>query len=369
MKTKTKFKLKINILARTAILFLVLFLTVVNNDTVLAADLYYKNPQITTAKMFTLTNQSREEKELSVLIVNQKLTSAAEAKANDMFKHQYFDHNSPSGVTPWDWIKAAEYDYRYAGENLAIDFITAEGAHKALMASDSHRENILNQNYTEVGIAIKEDIFEESSSIIIVMEFGSPLKTKVANASNGVNRSVELSDNVKLSSNVDGSNNVNINSAGKESQKEKARVPLEFSAERLQQSKNEQNVKKDIEKREDEKAVHLSNENNYKTENVAHNAMAIGFAGMSADDIRKNALEEVYTKNVYWESYSKRNINRQATVMSSGGQSKSSFSPSIFYVCVLLILFVFESLYIFSNFMIGRKFRMESIQSGELDIF
>lgn len=369
MKTKIKFKLKINILARTAVLFLVLFLTAIDSDAVLAADPYYKNPQITTAKMFNLTNQSREEDGLSVLVVNQKLTDAAEAKANDMFKHQYFDHNSPSGVTPWDWIKGAEYGYRYAGENLAIDFITAEGAHKSLMASDSHRENILNRNYTEIGIAVKEDIFEESNSIIIVMEFGSPLKTKVADASNVVNENIKLSDNVKSDSDI--AKNVNINSARKELRKEV--VDSQLPPDLLNLKKyNEQDVKENVRKQGDKKTVHLNNENNknnYKTENAAHNAMAIGFAGMSVDDIEKNALEKVYTENIYWESHSKRNINRQTTVMSSGEQSKSNFSPSIFYLCVLSILFIFESLYLFSNFMIGKKFRMESIRSGELDVF
>jgi len=372
MKTKTKFKLKIDILARTAILFFILFLIAVNSDAVLAADPYYKNPRITTEKMLNLTNQSREEKELSVLIVNQKLTDAAEAKVSDMFKYQYFDHNSPSGVTPWDWIKGAKYDYRYAGENLAIDFITAEGAHKALMASDSHRKNIMNRNYTEVGIAVKEDIFKGRDSIIIVMEFGSPLKTKVANASSSADKSVELSGNVKPDNNVN--KNVNVNNAKKEPQKEIAdpQLPPTFLDLKKRDENDVKDIEKNIEKREDKKMVHSgneNNENNYETENVIHNTVAIGFVRISASDIEKSILKEVYTKDVYWESYNKRNINKQAMVMSSGKQSKSNFSPSIFYLCILLILFVFESLYLFSNFMIGRKLGMESIQSGELDLF
>ncbi|MBW6440727.1 CAP domain-containing protein [Patescibacteria group bacterium] len=128
--------------------------------------------------VINLTNKSRIEAGLDALVVNEKLMQAAIAKANDMFANQYFDHNSPQGLTPWDFIKSAGYEYQYAGENLAIDFITAGGAHKALMESSSHRENILNLKYSEIGIAVVEGLFEQGRSIIIVEEFGAPFFKK-----------------------------------------------------------------------------------------------------------------------------------------------------------------------------------------------
>jgi len=132
--------------------------------------------EITAQKMIELTNKSRAESGLLPLIINEKLTAAAEAKADDMFEFQYFDHNSPNGVTPWYWIKSAGYDYLYAGENLAIDFVTAEGTHMALMRSITHRDNIMKPNYTEIGIAVKKGIFDGNESIIIVEEFGKPME-------------------------------------------------------------------------------------------------------------------------------------------------------------------------------------------------
>jgi len=146
---------------------------------------------ITAQDMISLTNKSRTESGLASLLINEKLTMAAQEKANDMFKFQYFDHNSPSGTTPWDFIKSAGYEYGYAGENLAIDFISANGAHKALMESSSHRENILNKNFTEIGIAVKEDIFEGNKSIIIVEEFAFPLSSEKTSGYN-LNENVEL---------------------------------------------------------------------------------------------------------------------------------------------------------------------------------
>ncbi|MCK4891630.1 MAG: hypothetical protein KAS78_03100 [Candidatus Pacebacteria bacterium] len=146
---------------------------------------------ISAGEMIRLTNESRAEAELPLLLVNGKLIEAAMEKADDMFEFQYFDHNSPSGSTPWNFIRSAGYDYIYAGENLAIDFVTANGAHRALMESSSHRENILNSNYTEIGIAAVEGIFKGNKSIIIVEEFGTPLKKEVAT-------DYDLNENVEL---------------------------------------------------------------------------------------------------------------------------------------------------------------------------
>ena len=166
MKLKTKNK---NISKIEARFFVVIFFVLIQINFTHTAF----SATIKAQEVIDLTNKSRVEAGLDPLIVNDKLTQAAIAKVNDMFQNQYFDHNSPQGLTPWDFIRSAGYEYRFAGENLAIDFITARGVHKALMESSSHRENILNVKYTEIGVAVLEGNFEQSSSIIIVEEFGS----------------------------------------------------------------------------------------------------------------------------------------------------------------------------------------------------
>jgi hypothetical protein len=128
---------------------------------------------ITSEKMVELTNESRIEVGLGKLTVNSKLMAAADKKARDMMDKQYFEHISPSGVTPWFWFDLVGYDYIYAAENLAIDFVTAEGAHSALMKSIGHRENILGANYKEIGIAALPGTFEGNETVIIVEEFGA----------------------------------------------------------------------------------------------------------------------------------------------------------------------------------------------------
>jgi hypothetical protein len=147
---------------------------------IFALDASFANAsQITSSRMVELTNESRSEAGLEKLSVNEKLEKAAEAKANDMLINQYFEHTSPQGVTPWYWFEQAGYEYVYAAENLAIDFVTAEGAHKALMESTGHRENILGQNYKEIGIAVVSGEFEGKDTILIVEEFGSQREHKI----------------------------------------------------------------------------------------------------------------------------------------------------------------------------------------------
>lgn len=150
----------------TAVIILTIFSLILPVYYTAAAD-------ITVENMISLTNQSRKENGLPELRINAQLNQAASAKAQDMLTYQYFDHVSPTGVTPWFWFESVNYDYMYAAENLAIDFKTAEGAHKALMNSLGHRANILNANYKEIGVAVVTGILHNKPTIIIVEEFGS----------------------------------------------------------------------------------------------------------------------------------------------------------------------------------------------------
>lgn len=153
---------------------LVTFLVVFTIDTSFAGA-----SQITSDRMVELTNGSRSEAGLGTLTINERLERAARMKADDMLFNQYFEHTSPEGVTPWFWFEKAGYEYIYAAENLAIDFVTAEGAHKALMESTGHRENILGSNYKEIGIAVVSGEFEGKDTVLIVEEFGSQREHKI----------------------------------------------------------------------------------------------------------------------------------------------------------------------------------------------
>ncbi|MEA2007456.1 MAG: CAP domain-containing protein [Patescibacteria group bacterium] len=120
-------------------------------------------------------NQEREHAGLSQLTENSLLDEAAILKAQDMVDNDYFAHTSPQDVDPWHWLEEVEYQYKYAGENLAMDFSSATTVHKAWMKSESHKENILSNKYTEIGVAVLEGTIENRQTKVAVQFFGTPL--------------------------------------------------------------------------------------------------------------------------------------------------------------------------------------------------
>jgi hypothetical protein len=128
---------------------------------------------ITPANIISLTNQQRSAAGLNTLNNNAKLAAAAQAKANNMFELQYWDHFGPNGESPWMFISQAGYVYVYAGENLAKGFRTAEGVHEAWMASPTHRDNIMSGNYKDIGVAVVEGNLLGTDTILVVQMFGN----------------------------------------------------------------------------------------------------------------------------------------------------------------------------------------------------
>ena len=132
-----------------------------------------KASSMTSAETVKLVNKARTSQNLPELAVNEKLVKAAEAKIDDMIKNDYFAHTSPAGITPWVWIEKVGYNYKFAGENLAINFSSAEDQQTAWMNSETHKKNILSPDYKEIGAAVKEGIINGKPTTITVQEFGS----------------------------------------------------------------------------------------------------------------------------------------------------------------------------------------------------
>lgn len=124
--------------------------------------------------LYKLTNTARIAEGLAPLKWNAKLYSAAAFKADDMFSNQYFNHISPAGITPWKFIEDSGYQYRSAGENLAIDFNELELAVDAWLKSPSHRRNILDPNFTDLAIKVQEGTMEGRKTTVIIQMFGQP---------------------------------------------------------------------------------------------------------------------------------------------------------------------------------------------------
>lgn len=120
------------------------------------------------------TNASRVSENLPSLTRSAVLDEAAKMKAEDMAKAGYFSHWSPEGVSPWHWFETAGYTYSYAGENLAVHFTDSSAVVEAWLLSPSHRKNILNEKYTEMGIGTASGKFEGYDTVFVVQLFGTP---------------------------------------------------------------------------------------------------------------------------------------------------------------------------------------------------
>lgn len=121
-------------------------------------------------------NIERQKQGNSILVRSKSLDKAAMLKAKDMIGNNYFAHTSPDGIDPWHWVTKVDYQYKYAGENLAMDFKTANAVHKAWMKSPSHKENIISEKYTEIGVAVVRGIIEEGKeeTNVAVQFFAAP---------------------------------------------------------------------------------------------------------------------------------------------------------------------------------------------------
>ncbi|PIR99264.1 hypothetical protein COT87_00425 [Candidatus Collierbacteria bacterium CG10_big_fil_rev_8_21_14_0_10_44_9] len=129
---------------------------------------------ITIDEVVHATNNERIGAGLKPLSYNEKLADAARRKAENMFSENYWAHNSPSGKSPWVWFKDVGYTYVFAGENLAKDFGDTSRMMSAWMASPTHKENIINPKYTEIGIAVVPGTLQGQETVLVVQLFGAP---------------------------------------------------------------------------------------------------------------------------------------------------------------------------------------------------
>jgi hypothetical protein len=132
---------------------------------------------LTKSTLIELTNQERESLGIPFLKDNPKLDEAAYLKGKDMLEKDYFSHQSPAGVSPWYWFKKSGYSYQYAGENLAIGFLDSEEVYQAWKDSPSHRANLFNPNYQDIGIAVLKGDYQGDETTLVVQLFGSEIGT------------------------------------------------------------------------------------------------------------------------------------------------------------------------------------------------
>lgn len=126
-----------------------------------------------------LTNESRSANHTLTLRESPLLNQAATLKAQDMATRNYFEHTSPDGLTPWYWLDQVGYKYSYAGENLAVNFADSKDIVLAWLNSPTHRANLLNSNFTEIGIGIAFGHYDGRDGYFVVQEFARPANVSI----------------------------------------------------------------------------------------------------------------------------------------------------------------------------------------------
>lgn len=134
---------------------------------------------LNSTNIVAMTNATRRAANLNELGISQQLEEAAQEKANDILKNQYFAHVNPEGKTPWNFMEEKKYNYVFAGENLAMNFNSAEEVTEGWLTSPGHRANILNDKYTEIGIGTAWGNFQGNQTLVVVQMFGRPIKSSI----------------------------------------------------------------------------------------------------------------------------------------------------------------------------------------------
>ncbi|MEV6960789.1 CAP domain-containing protein [Streptomyces sp. NPDC051207] len=105
------------------------------------------------AQVLKLVNDERTQAGCSPVAANSALSELAADFSEDMAERGFFDHTDPSGATPWDRAEKAGID-NLGGENIARGQADAETVMKAWMDSPGHRANILNCDFTTLGVGV-----------------------------------------------------------------------------------------------------------------------------------------------------------------------------------------------------------------------
>ncbi|MBB6451259.1 putative YkwD family protein [Geomicrobium halophilum] len=109
-----------------------------------------------TEEVIELTNEERTSHGLEPLEAHDELSEVATVKSEDMRDSDYFSHDSPNYGSPFDMMNEFGVDYRGAGENIAAGQQTPEQVVDGWMDSDGHRANILNDDFTHIGVGYAE---------------------------------------------------------------------------------------------------------------------------------------------------------------------------------------------------------------------
>ncbi len=121
-------------------------------------------------EILAMVNAERQKVGVRPLSLNSRLTTAAQRHAEDMARTGQFSHTGSNGSSVRDRATASGYRSSYVGENIGMGYINAAAVMSGWMNSPGHRQNILNSNYTELGVGL----IQGQGGLYWVQVFGKP---------------------------------------------------------------------------------------------------------------------------------------------------------------------------------------------------
>lgn len=142
---------------------------------------------ITPEDLLMASNNERIKNNVEPLKLNNLLNQAAQTKAHDMVVRNYWAHKTPDNQEPWVFIDNTNYSYQKAGENLAYGFENSSSTVTGWMNSQSHRENLLDKSFTEVGFGVANslDFVKNGPETVVVAFYAQPANTQQNSATAG----------------------------------------------------------------------------------------------------------------------------------------------------------------------------------------
>jgi uncharacterized protein YkwD len=136
----------------------------------LSPNILYEQSQ----RIVTLTNNLRASLNINLLKSSPVLQEAALAKAQDMLLQQYFAHLGPDNKSLKNWLAEKNYNFKFAGENLALGFSQPEQVVQAWTQSPTHYRNLVDTDFTEVGVAMVSGSYQGFDTALVAQYFGDP---------------------------------------------------------------------------------------------------------------------------------------------------------------------------------------------------
>lgn len=152
----------------------VLFATLIPNEAFLAPNILSEQ----AARIIALTNNLRVEQGLKPLATTQLLVDSAQYRADDMGEKEYFSHASPDGKRLGAFLTQSGYQYRAAGENLAMGFSDADGAMNGWMKSPTHYANLVDGEFEDIGVGVRGGIYQGKPTVYLAQHFGVASKAE-----------------------------------------------------------------------------------------------------------------------------------------------------------------------------------------------